>query len=195
MGDPCSPGITFSFTASPPPDFPGTIVGQQVIERAVTTVPASTLGTNGATEDSCVYYEPPTAAGVQWSAIDAPGIGLNGYSSVSLTDNFTMYLMFKPTDSRNTSIYVPQREVTWGWAASAKAAPSPGPTAAPSWAFDTRPKPSATAAASVATDFPLWNNAIYNPGTDCPTSSLQTLRKLFSNDWSAYRITLLELPR
>ncbi len=58
----------------------------------------------------------PYSANAQTS--DSPGNGLSSaYKKVTVSDSFTMFLMFKPTVS--DSIWVPLRSVNWSWTGEA----------------------------------------------------------------------------
>jgi hypothetical protein len=112
------PGIAFSRSLTVPMGFSGDAQWVQVFSRFNGTA----LFTNGQTlsfqrDGLDKVYPYDTAA----STSDSPGVILNSsvFTSTSADYIATMWLMFKPTGTSGTAIWVPLRQVTWSWAASA----------------------------------------------------------------------------
>jgi hypothetical protein len=100
-------------------------------------------------------------------AIDAPAEPLDNstnsvWKTVSTSDNFTMWLMFKPAGGQ----WVPLRSVTWTWAGTAilNAVPTNGNY----WSLTGSSNGNATPNDSDSTTYPQWNDNITNHTTIIP---------------------------
>jgi hypothetical protein len=97
-------------------------------------------------------------------AIDAPAESLDNstnsvWKTVSTSDNFTMWLMFKPAGGQ----WVPLKGVTWTWAGTAilNAIPTNGNY----WSLTGSSNGNATPTNSDSTTYPQWNDNIVNHTT------------------------------
>lgn len=116
FGSPAVPGISFSKTVTPPDGFSGS---SQYWQRVTDTVRRRQsnggawyrlAGTN-LLDTNLPYSSSDTTT-------DSPGQGLSAsYEQVSISDQFTMWTMFKP--SGTDSIWVPLRSLDWSWSGSA----------------------------------------------------------------------------
>jgi hypothetical protein len=117
-GTPAQFGITFTNSITMPNGFSGT--NEWVQEITSTLRRAQTNDGSGAwyrLQASGVldthYPYPPISSD---STRDAPGQGLNSqWQNISISDNFNMWLMFKPTGGQ----WVPLKVVTWNWGGTA----------------------------------------------------------------------------
>jgi hypothetical protein len=92
------------------------------------------------------YYPYTLIVPDQINANDSPGqLLLSGMQEMIISDNYDMYLMFKP--SLNESIWVPLKKVTWGWRANVT------PTTF-SWSLNSSSKVGPTIADEVV--HPVW---------------------------------------
>src|SRR5882724_779811 len=110
-----TPGISFTQSVSFPQGVNGDIEFLQIVDATTRTrtTNASVQETQQGTSvlDTRVFY-PATQ--------DSPGVGLTtDYTAYSISDSFTMYLMFAPTGTTGRPIYVPLRKLSWGWTGNA----------------------------------------------------------------------------
>jgi len=116
---PGTPGIKFTKSVSFPQGFSGDIEWLQVVDqttRTRTTNADVVEQRQGSGLLDIFYFYPSDTNGTQ----DSPGVSLTtAYKAISVNDNFIMYLMFVPTGTSGTPIYVPLRQVTWSWSGSA----------------------------------------------------------------------------
>lgn len=111
-----TPGIFFSANAAIPSNFSGDIIWVQVVNSRRTRKPVKSneqvlAGIGLDTEFP--YGEPNSGdeADSPFEKLDSP----RSYSSISVNDTFTMWLLFKPKNLPGTSIYVPLKKVNWSW--------------------------------------------------------------------------------
>lgn len=122
---------------------PWSLNGQQVLDTTYPYEPApygSHPGTTGG-----------YATNSQHTDYDAPATTLPGWTSVTVSDSFQMFIMFLPDgqDSR----YVPTQSVTWTWGGAAQLSNG-------SWSL-TAPTQSASPASENSTH-PTWTNNVKN---------------------------------
>jgi hypothetical protein len=101
-----------------------------------------------------VYPYPTSILGTN-VADDTPALELtNDFTSASIDDNYSMWLMFKPSGVSGTSIWVPLRKVDWSWTATATRSGS-------TWTKGTSSNSPSPFDADAATH-PTWTNNITN---------------------------------
>jgi hypothetical protein len=117
---PGTPGITFTESVNMPQGFGGDIEWAQVINDTTRTrtTNANVQETQHGSGvlDTRYFYPFTTNNGTE----DSPGVALTtNYKAYSISDTFTMYLMFVPTGTAGRPIYVPLRKVSWSWTGNA----------------------------------------------------------------------------
>lgn len=115
-GTSSTPGISFSRTISVSSGFSGSTAYWKVINSTTREMQKNDNVWMTLTASSVLDTNLPYSANAQTS--DSPGNGLSSaYKKVTVSDSFTMFLMFKPTVS--DSIWVPLRSVNWSWTGEA----------------------------------------------------------------------------
>jgi hypothetical protein len=115
-GSPSKSGITFSHNVSIPSGFSGDVAWFQVINNTLRRRQLN-AGTwerqfGQGVLDATFPYDTRNPTN------DSPGSGLSSsYLQSTISQNFDMYLMFKPSNAN--SIWVPLRKVNWFWNAGA----------------------------------------------------------------------------
>ena len=112
-----TPGITFTRSISVPSGFSGDTQWVQIVDsttRTKTPNGANTLTLQGSGVLDTNY--PYTSAIT--SAEDSPRSAVDPctFSFISVSDSYTMHLMFKPSGAN--SLWVPLRQVSWNWSGS-----------------------------------------------------------------------------
>lgn len=112
-----APAITWTFTATAPnvDGGNGLIAGFQIIPSTALTFDSTTKNPSGA--DNLFPYASPAPISTSWVAIDAPAIGLDGYSSASAEYHFNDYFLYLPNDP-NGNVWVTLGTLDWNWSAS-----------------------------------------------------------------------------
>jgi hypothetical protein len=110
-----NPGITFTRTEPSGGDLQWVQLG--TINDAI-TLNDGTRKVKQTTGLDTIYPYPPSSLGPN-VADDEPGAGLsNNLAGLVIDENFTMFLMFKPSGVSGNSIWVPLRKVNWFWSAT-----------------------------------------------------------------------------
>lgn len=147
FGVPGSPGIDFIRTRQLPAGFSGTTQWVQIADpvRREKRNNSTCWQLTGGGLDRDYPYET-----VEQTTEDSPGANLEDNSvEESVDDSYTMWLMFKP--SQAGSIWVPLKQVTWGWTALARRN-APGCN----WILVSSSKK--TVVVTDTTEFPAWSN-------------------------------------
>ena len=123
LGNPdATPGITFTRSLTLPQGFSGDTQWVQIFTQKSGTVTingqTASLTTVGL-DDVYPYPLDSNATAGNGKTSDTPGFVLNSLTSASVDFRATMCLMFKPSNVQGTSIWVPLRQVSWVWQASA----------------------------------------------------------------------------
>ena len=111
------PGISFHSSATPPPGYNGNMQYVQII-NSLTDVFGYPDGTHSTCTGSGLdtsYPYPFSNPPANTDTNDRPSLNLvsNVYSSESVSQSFTMYLMWQP--SLQNAIFVPLGYVSWSW--------------------------------------------------------------------------------
>jgi hypothetical protein len=146
-----TPGITFSRSISIPTGFTGNTQWVQVVDstlRTRTPNGGNTQTLQGSGLDTTYPYTTTIL-----STEDSPRSGVSpcDYSSVSVSDSFTMWLMFRPTGTN--AIWVPLRQVSWSWAGQGDRFTSCG------WILSSSSH-STNPADTDSTTFPTWTSNV-----------------------------------
>ena len=107
-----TPGITFSRSITLPTGFTGDTQWVQVVDstlRTKTPNGGNMLTLQGSGLDTTYPY----AVGSSTEGSPRSGISPCDFSSISVSDSYTMWLMFRPTGTN--AIWVPLRQVNWSW--------------------------------------------------------------------------------
>jgi hypothetical protein len=110
---PSTPGLAFSRTLTLPSNFSsGSTQWVQVFSKFNGGNNTASFQRDGL--DDIYPYDTHS------STADSPGVTLESGLTSTFTDyTATMWLMYKPLNVPGTSIFVPLRQVTWSWAATA----------------------------------------------------------------------------
>jgi hypothetical protein len=84
----------------------------QVLNSAV----IDTYTATGLCEKTTEGLDGPGPYGVNAAINDSPGVGLSSQQEVTVSDSFSMWLMYSPSPS---DVWVPLFEIDWTWAADA----------------------------------------------------------------------------
>lgn len=149
-------GIRFSIASiTIPTPFTGDKQWVQTINRSATVTPVGGSQTSFTQTglDGCYPYAPIN----QNSTFDSPGVQLAPFSYVNFNQQWSMWLMFKPSGS--DSSWVPLRRVNWRWLAEAELISS-------SWKLlsHTNPNTPSQPTDADATEFPIWTLVVPSDG-------------------------------
>ena len=143
-GTPTTPGFSFSRTINIPSGFSGNTEYRQVINenrRRQKNDDSWQRYSGNNLLDNYLPYDDTSATD------DSPGTPLSDDLKVkTVSDTFTMWLMFKP--SNTDSIWVPLRSINWSWSGTATRS---GTT----WTL-TSPGDTPNPSSSTTTTFPTW---------------------------------------
>ncbi len=166
-GDPCSPavpGILSQYTVTSDADEAGTTVMFQLIDDSRTRTTTGGITSNSSSNGSCVdnqmQYGTPVVLAASGTAVfsadDSPAGGLDGYTSLRITDNFDDYFMYKPNDdSLGHSIWIALDRLQWSW--DAQTTLTNGAWATPTILAQLQP-----ANGTAYTDLPRWSCKFQN---------------------------------
>jgi hypothetical protein len=148
---PGTPGVKFTESVTFPQGFSGDIEWVQVVDGTTRTRTTSAnvveQKQGSGVLDTFYFYPFNTSNGTE----DSPGASLTtAYKAYSINETFSMYLMFVPTGTTGTPIYVPLRKVSWSWSGEAFRLGSFN-----NWTLSSRSNTANPADADV-TDFPQW---------------------------------------
>ena len=148
------PGVSFGYSISMPPGFAGgTFQWTQVVTSINATLTLNSGGQSvlqGTNVIDNAFQYPFVYSGV---LEDSPDVELTSdLSHAAITASFESYLMYKP--SGTDSIWVPLKDISWSWAASATRTGSPN-----SWTLDANNYSHSVGTAVNSTAEPLWSGS------------------------------------
>ncbi|MBV8082499.1 MAG: hypothetical protein JOY86_05885 [Candidatus Eremiobacteraeota bacterium] len=173
LGQPVSNEVGIAWTVQAPatptplPGVSGVINVTQTISSSYITVPngcQTTFPTSGVELDNFLFYanHSPVSLTSSWLDSDSPAVQLAGQppsppptcSSLTRTDAFVDYLMFK--SSKSNSIWTPIMRLTWNWQGRAVFAAPQG------WSLGSGPVEAGTPTGSPNYSFPQWQGVFSN---------------------------------
>lgn len=178
-------GISWSFFATLPAGDNGYMSATQIVNTVTTftvrpgatPVPDPPITTNGAYWlDGCSLYSDPVRGGgapvpVSWLDNDSPYFILTSqYAAVSRTDNFRIFLMYRPSGPE--SIWIPLGNLAWNWGASTQWTADPG-LFRQGWQAPANPVWTPNPTGAVSSEFPTWSGVVPFRGGQCTTLPTQ----------------------